>query len=370
MKKIKVAHVGKYYYPYLGGTENHLYTLANELKGKIDLDIIVANTEFKTSIEESGGLNIYRLACLGSLFSVPLIFSLPIWLKKTKADILHFHLPNPFSIFCYYISKPKGRVIISYHSDILKQRFLNFIFKPMLNNFLKRADCIIVTSPNMIDNSFVLRRFKDKCRVVPLGIDLGLFKFDKKVEEETEKIRLEFGTPLILFVGRLVYYKGIEYLLDAMKNINAKLMLIGDGLLKKRLVKLAVGLGVSNKIIWLGSVENKRLAPYYYACDLFVLPSSFKTEGFGIVQLEAFACKKPVVSTALPTGVVFVNKDGVTGITVPPRDSSSLAIAINKLLSSPELLESYGQNGREILEKEFTKEKMGESILTIYRSIT
>jgi rhamnosyl/mannosyltransferase len=186
------------------------------------------------------------------------------------------------------------------------------------------------------------------------------------VAKEAKEIKETFGSPVILFVGRLVYYKGLEYLLKAMRKIEAHLLVIGDGPLKKRLKKIACHLGVSQKISWLGEIDNERLAPYYYTSDVFILPSAIKAESFGLVQLEAFACGKPVISANLPTGVPYVNLHGKTGLVVVPKDSEAIARALNILLASEKLRKHYGQNGRERLEREFTKEIMSKEVLKIY----
>jgi rhamnosyl/mannosyltransferase len=367
MSEIRVLQISKYYHPYIGGTENHLFTLVGELRREVKIEVLASNTRFKTSIEKDDGVDIYRLACLGSLFSLPLTLSLPLWLKRKEADILHFHLPNPLSILSYFLIRPKGRIIVSYHSDIVRQKFFAYLFNPFLIRFLKKADTIIVTSDNIIKNSLILKKFRDKCKVIPCGIDVNRFRLDTEVLKKAEEIKQRYGSPLLLFTGRIVYYKGLEYLLKAMKYIKARLLIAGDGPLKNRLKKLARRLGTDGKIIWLGEVENEKIAPYYYACDVFVLPSSIRAESFGIVQLEAFACRKPVVSTDLPTGVPFVNLNDKTGVIVPPRDSYALAYAINGLLASPDLCRTYGQNGKDRVEREFTKERMAEKVLKVYK---
>lgn len=366
--KTKILQVGKFYHPYTGGTELHLITLVNELKknSSWEIDILVSNTRPKTEIEADGNSRIIKLACLGNLFSVPLSLTLPFWLKKLKADILHFHLPNPLAVISYLLVRPKGRVIVSYHSDIIRQRIFMPFFKPWLVNFLKKSEAIIVTSPNLIDNSGILKKFRQKCRVVPHGINIEQFRQTDKVLEATENIRKEYGSPLILFVGRLVYYKGLEFLIKAMKEIRTRLLVIGDGPLKKKLMRLSRRINVGDKIIWLGDIENERLAPFYYACDIFVLPSSIEAESFGIVQVEAFACGKPVVSTNLPTGVTFVNQHEITGLIVPPKDTQALSLAINRLLGSQELRQRYSGMARQRAEKEFTKEMMAEGVARVY----
>jgi rhamnosyl/mannosyltransferase len=154
-----------------------------------------------------------------------------------------------------------------------------------------------------------------------------------------------------------------------MQDIEARLLIVGDGPLKKKLKRLSGRYGINDKVIWMGEIKDNELVYYYYACDVFVLPSSIRAESFGIVQLEAFACAKPVISTNLPTGVPLVNLHHKTGLIVPPRNSQALASAINRLLTSPQLCKIYGQNAKARVEREFSKERMAQEVLKVYEEI-
>jgi len=369
MNKIKVLHVGKYYYPYRGGLESGLYTFINELKDKLEIQILVSNTKCKTVIEKDSNLTIIRLANFGKIFSQPITPTLFFWIKRLKADIVHLHLPNPLAMVFYLIIRPPGKLLISYHADIVKQKIAMIFLKPLLIRLLQKADAIVVSSNNLIILSPMLKEFRAKCHIIPYGIDINKFEATPWIQEESGKIKSTINKPILLFVGRLVYYKGLKYLIRAMKNINAKLIIIGDGPLRFKLRIWAKLLGVNHKILWLGEVSEKMLPVYYHTCDLFVLPSCYNSESFGIVQLEAFACRKPVVSTALPTGVTFVNLNDQTGLSVAPRNYRALADAINRLLESPQLCKIYGQNGRERVEKEFNKEKIAQKLLKVCEGI-
>lgn len=369
-KKLKVLQIGKFYFPFLGGTECHLHTLVNSLdKNGINCDALVSNTNFKTEIIPQNGSKIFRLANIATVFSQPLTLTMPLWLRNLKCDILHFHMPNIISMLSYLLVKPKGKLVVTYHSDIVRQRFLLPLFKPFIEKFLKLADVIIPTSSIQLENSKILKKFKDKCVVIPYGIDLDKFLFTDEVAKKTDLIRECYKNPIILFVGRLVYYKGLEYLLQAMKEIDATLLIVGDGPLKNKLKTLADKFSVLDKIFWLGSIDNENIAAYYYASDVVVLPSSNRAESFGIVQLEAHACARPVVSTDLPTGIKYVNINEKTGLIVPPKDAKKLAEAINKLLSSKNLRSFYGENGKTRVKEEFSDEKMSKNILKIYQGL-
>lgn len=365
--------VNKLYYPFIGGVENHLYHLCNELSGTIGVSVLVCNTKLKTEIESENSVKIVRVASPGILFSMPLSFTFPLWLKKLadQSDIIHFHHPFPLGEFSSLLVQPKKKIVVTWHSDIIHQRFLLRLYRPFLLRFLERADLILPTSPNYIESSSFLRLFREKCYPVPLGIDLSQFKLTPKVDEQARKIRGRFGNnrPVILFIGRLIYYKGIEFLIEAMKEIDANLVIIGGGRLEARLKKQAAQPGLRSKIFFLKPVKDVELAAYYYACDLFVLPSVERSEGFGIVQLEAMACGKPVVSTDLPTGVPFANQHEKTGLVVPPRDPAALSKAINQLLSDAGLREKYGKYAQGRVKREFTKEVVAQRVLAVYKEM-
>ena len=369
MSRIKVLQIGKYYPPYKGGFENSLYTLVEELKDRFQFQILVANTNRKTTVERLINVTVVRLGSLGKIFSQPLTLSLFFWLKRSSSDVVHIHLPNPLAMIFYLIALPPGKLVVSYHNDIIRQRALMVFLKPLVIALLRRAAGIVVTSDNLIHSSDILRMFRYKCYVVAHGIDTDRFKATPEIKDQAEKIREGLKRPLVLFVGRLVYYKGLKYLVQAMKDIEAALMIIGAGPEGRQLKTLVKVLGVQDKIIWLGEVSDEELPVYYQACDLFVLPSCANSESFGLVILEAHSFAKPVVSTDLPTGVTFTNLHQKTGLVVSPKDSDSLKEAVNLLLASKELRDKYGECAKKRVKDEFTKEKMAREIARAYESV-
>lgn len=366
---MRVLQVSKYYYPVIGGVESHLKLLSEGISKNIEVKVLVSNIKPRTEVERSNNLEIIRIASIGRVFSMPISPTFPLWMGKIKADILHFHHPFPWGMVSYFLTSRINataiKTIVTYHSDIVRQKITGELFKPILNRFLKRADCIIATSPNLIEDSSILKNYRNKCRIIPLGIDIEKFK-NRGGEKEIQSIRDKYGRKIVLFVGRLIYYKGLEYLIRAAPEVNAHFILIGEGPLEKILKQKVSSLNVEKKITFLKSMDEDELILYYYACDLFVLPSIAKSEAFGLVQLESMACGKPVVSTNLPTGVPFVNLHKHTGLIVPPEDSKALARAINTLLENQSLRREYGENARKRVEEEFTKEKMIERTLKLY----
>lgn len=369
MKRYKVLQINKLYYPWIGGIERVVQNIAEDLKGKVDMEVLVCRNRGRGRNEIINDVKVMRAGSLGIFFSMPFSLSFPVMLKRLNRDILHFHLPFPLAVISYLLTRPKGKVVVTYHSDIIRQRLARMLYRPFLMKFLKRADCIITASPNLRDNSPVLKRFKDKCEVIPFGIDLEEFRLTSEIAKKAQDIKEKYKEPLLLFVGRLVPYKGLRYLIEAIKEVEANLLVIGRGPLETKLKRLARRWGIGNKIIWMGEVDRRDLVSFYHACDLLVLPSISNNEAFGIVQLEAFACGKPVISTDLPTGVTFVNLHQKTGLIVPPKNSEALSRAINGLLKSPDLREKYGQYARERVEKEFTKELMSQGVLKLYQEL-
>ncbi|MCL5959596.1 MAG: glycosyltransferase, partial [Chloroflexi bacterium] len=212
-----------------------------------------------------------------------------------------------------------------------------------------------------------LSRYGEKTTIIPYGIDLD--RFEEQSVHKLNATGTEFDGPLLLFVGRLRYYKGLRYLLRAMPEIEAKLLVVGIGAEEDVLKSLTSELGLQEKVIFLGEVSDEDLPAYYHACDVFVLPSSHRSEAFGLVQLEAMLAGKPVVSTELGTGTSYVNLHGETGLVVPPCDSPALAGAVNALLKDPDLRQRMGQKGRERVRAEFSVEMMVDRIAALYRDL-
>jgi rhamnosyl/mannosyltransferase len=370
---LKILHVYKDYYPPVkGGIECHLNLLANGLmKNGIDVKVLISNTTNKYEQEVFNGIRILKAPQLGRFYSAPLTPSFHFYLHKLgkHADIIHFHHPNPTAEFSYFFTNLNKKMVVTYHSDIIRQDKLGRVYAPFRKFFLQLSDRIIATSPNYIETSNVLKYFKHKCTVIPLGIDIERFCQDGD-QPEIDKIKEEYKNKyIILFVGCFRYYKGLEFLLQAIKEIPAKLLLIGAGPEEQKLRRIVKRNHLNKKVIFLGELPDKEVNIYYKACDIFVLPSHLRSEAFGIVQLEAMCCSKPVISTELGTGTSFVNQDQKTGIIVNPCDILSLTNAINHLLNHPKERLSFGAYGFKRVKQYFTAEKMIERTIELYHEV-
>jgi glycosyltransferase involved in cell wall biosynthesis len=366
-RKMRVLHVGKFYVPHVGGIETHLRILCNEIKDLVDLKVIVANDSARTERRDIEGVNVTRLGRHFNVASTPICPLMAREIRKSRADLVHVHMPNPWAVFGYLLSGHRGPLVVTWHSDVIRQKTLGRAFDVMAQSFLRRCNAIIATSTNYIESSPVLSDHRTRCFAIPFGIPSTELAGGNDAGT-ISGLRQRYGTKIVLSAGRLVYYKGIDVLIRAMNSVDATLLVAGDGPLRARLEYEADANPVVRKRVrFLGHVED--LTPLYHASDVFALPSVARSEGFGIVQLEAMACGKPVVNTRLDSGVPYVSLDGVTGITVTPGSQEELAAALNRLLLDNELRVNYGRAALHRVRTEFTVRSMVARTLKVYRDV-
>src|SRR5262245_19334033 len=349
----------------MGGMETHLQALCEQLQRSVDVRVIVASDDRRTTDELVGGIRVTRAGTAFHVTTVPICPGMAGAIRKTPADLVHIHWPNPAALLSYLVSGHQGHLIVTYHSDIVRQRVWRRLFQPILSRALKRSAAIIATSAAYAETSPVLSDYRHRCHVIPFGVDLA--KFDRCDRDEVDRIRKRHGPRIVVSVGRLIYYKGLEYLIEAMTGVSGRLLVIGDGPLRPQLERQAIVRNVNDRAIFLCGVRD--IVPYYHAADVFVLPSAARSEAFGIVQLEAMACGKPVVNTRLASGVPFVSPHGVTGLTVPPANPGALADAINLLLADAQRRTEFGTAGRRRVQEEFSLELMVRRTLDVYDAV-
>jgi glycosyltransferase involved in cell wall biosynthesis len=363
--RVRVLHVGKFYPPVRGGMERHLQDLCRTLESDAEIDVIVGHSRARTEHERDGNVHVHRIATLGMMSSTSICPTMAAAIRRTPADIVHLHSPNPMAVLAYLASGHRGRLVVSHHSDVVRQRVLGRAYDPLLRELMRRADAIISFSPNYIDSSQALSRYRDKCHVIPHGIDPQ--RFESPDPAAVEAVRARYGERIVLAVGRLVYYKGFEYLIRAVAGTDATLLIIGTGPLAGELKALTSSLQIDTQVHFLGDVPD--VTPYYHAAQVFALPSTARSESFGIVQLEAMASGTPVINTQLDSGVPFVSLDGVTGLTVPPADVNGLRKAIEWLLSDGELRRQFGAAARHRVWMQFTLAQMACRTLDLYEQV-
>jgi len=364
--RVRVLQLGKFYPPQRGGMESHLESLCTQLQQEVDVAAIVSNTVPTTVREMHEGVPVTRIGRLAQVNSVSVNPAMAASIRRHDADLIHLHWPNPMAALAYMLSGHRGKLVVSYHSDVIKQRISRRFFDPLLRVLLVRAKAIIVSSRNYFETSPILRDYRDRCHVIPFGIREEYFA--QPDERAVKDIRSQYGDRLILSVGRLVEYKGFDYLIPAMLETQGRLLIAGEGPLKRQLVTLARSLGLHSRVVFFGELPNERLRDLYHAADVFVLASTNRREAFGLVQAEAMSASKPVINTALDSGVPFVSVDGVTGLTVPHSDARSLARAINRLMENATLRLALGQAARRRAEDLFHAKTMSARTLGIYWS--
>ena len=368
-RTLRVLHVGKFYPPVRGGMETVLQLVCESPGDGVCHRVLVANTRARTE-RQSGQVEITRVATFGRLGTVGVCPTLPLWMRRLAADVVVLHEPNPMGFWAYLLARPRGRLVVWLHSELVLDRWYYRIYRPFLRRALRRADRVVVSSPPLRARLGTYAGVGLPVDVIPYGIDTGRLRLDADVAARAAAIRTRYRPPLVLFVGRLVPYKGVEVLVRALPPSVGTLLVAGDGPLGPALRDTARTLGLGNRIAFLGQVDDRELAALYHACDVFVLPSTGPNEAFGLVQLEAMACAKPVVSTDLPSGVPWVNQHGETGLVAPPGDTGALGAALDTLLRDAELRQRLGETGRQRVACDFTREAMAARMAAFYRSLS
>lgn len=365
-KRVEILEVNKAYFPHVGGIESLVRQYSEEL-GEYGADVrtlVCRDGRGRTVHERLNGVEVTRAGSLGTYFSCPLSFSFFRQFRKMSknADAVHINVPFPLADAALMLSGYKGKVVVSWHSDIVKQKKLMFFYRPFMMYLLKRADLILVATEGHIEGSDVLPQFREKCRVLPYGIEPDKYLSIERRPFLTEKLNNKDAVK-VFFTGRLVYYKGIDVLLRAFRMTKGcELFIAGTGKLEESMKEYAENHGMSGKVHFLGFLPDDELKQAYADCDIFVLPSVAKSEAFGIVQLEAMIYGKPVINTKLPSGVPYVSVHGETGLSVPPSSPMALAVAINKLAEDKELREKLGRNAAHRVKKYFNEKDVIKSL--------
>lgn len=283
-----------------------------------------------------------------------------------EADLVHFHFPWPVMDLVHFASRHGRPTAVSYHSDIVRQKMLLRLYRPLMRHFLASVDRILVASPNYLDSSEVLREYRDKTTVVPFGLDAKAYPVP--ATERLAYWRQHCGEGFFLFVGVLRYYKGLHHLLDALAGTDFPLVIVGSGPMEAELKAQAERLQLRN-VLFLGRLDDADKMCLLHLCLALVFPSHLRSEAFGISLLEAAMCGKPMVSCEIGTGTTFVNLDGETGYAVPPGDPAALRAAMTRLRAEPVQSAKLGANARQRFEALFRAERMCEKMAQIYWEI-
>jgi glycosyltransferase involved in cell wall biosynthesis len=287
------------------------------------------------------------------------------------ADVLHFHFPWPYADLLNLLPVAKRPKVMTYHSDIVRQRFLLRLYGPLMRRTLRSMDAVVATSPAYIQTSPFLNRLvhEQRLKAIPLGIeDHFVRRAQGDVESEVLKRLNLTGRGFVLALGVLRYYKGFHTLVEAAGMIGKPIVIAGSGPEEGKLKVLAGALGADN-VIFAGQVTDPEKRDLLHACTLLALPSHLRSEAFGMVLIEASMYAKPMVCCEVGSGTSFVNIDGETGFVVPPEDPESLAKAINRLMEDDDLAKDYGMAARQRYERMFSGETQGRAYASLYREI-
>lgn len=370
MKKIRVLHFYKTsILESHGGVEKFIDSLCDGTS-KLNIKNTVFALSKKNYNKKIKYKKYYIFNAKEDIFIFSTGFSISAFLHfnifANKADIIHYHFPNPFADLLHLICRINKPFIITYHSDVVKQKRLFYFYKFLMNKFLSKSDLIITTSNNYLRTSTTLQRFIEKVKVIPIGIDISLYPQIK--ESIVEKFKQKIPTPFFLFIGALRYYKGLNDALKAVKDTNLELVIAGGGGIKNQLLQNIKKYNLKN-VTFLGEISDEDKVCLLKLCYCFLFPSNKRSEAFGISLLEASAFSKPMISCEIGTGTSFINMDQKTGLVVKPNSPLEIRNAMEFMITNPKIASKMGKNAKKRFDKYFSSSKQAEEYRNIYEDI-
>ncbi|WP_152227003.1 glycosyltransferase family 4 protein [Pseudomonas sp. SCB32] len=366
---MRVLHFFKTYYPdSFGGIEQVIYQLAEGCRNHGVSSKVLTLSQNPERERTVGTHTVRRSQQTFNIASTGFSLSALSDFKElaSEADIIHYHFPWPFMDMIHFASRIKKPSIVSYHSDIVRQKSLLKLYTPLMHKFLSSMDSIVASSPNYAQSSDVLLKHHEKVCVIPYGLEESSYPAPSAESLQTWRERI--GPRFFLFVGMLRYYKGLNYLLEALSGLDYPLVIAGSGPLEAELKMQASRLGLKN-VHFLGAVSDHDKAALLKLCHAFVFPSHLRSEAFGISLLEAAMFGKPLISCEIGTGTSFINVDGITGLSVSPADPMALRGALMKIWSDQEFSRECGEAARHRFESGFSANTMAESYARLYESL-
>lgn len=370
---MRILHVSKYYYPYVGGVENICKYLV-ESYPQYEVAVVCFNDKNEDFIDEVNGHKVYRVATQISIARQALSFSYFSMLRRAinefQPDIIQFHWANPFPAAVLLTVIPKNmKLMVFWHMDIIKQKYIYPFIKPVEKRLLKRAQLITVTSPQYKEYSKPLQAFKDKVEVVPNAIDETNLILREGDAEQIQMLKDRYhGKKIVFFVGRHIQYKGLPYLLEAEKRVKEDCVFViaGNGPLSDELKKSSV----SKRVYWVGRITNDELRWYHYAASVFAFPSITKNEAFGVALAEAMYCGTPAVTFTIEgSGVNWVSIDGETGLEASNGNVEEYAKMIDRILSDEILAATFAKNAKERVKSNFLISTMTSKMDSCYNKV-
>jgi glycosyltransferase involved in cell wall biosynthesis len=383
---LRVCHLGKYYPPAPGGIESHVQTIARaQSAGGLAVRVVCVNhTNHEgrdltyvrhgatdTVHHRDGDIDVTRVGRSASFARLDVCPGLPKLLReitRDDTDVIHVHTPNPTMLLALAGARPAVPLVITHHSDIIRQRILKLALRPFEYFVYGKAAAIQSTSPEYPSESSLLRRYQDRVESLPLGVDLNAFTHPTPAAVAFgEQLRAEHGDPIWLAVGRCVYYKSFDVAIRGLPHVKGKLMIVGHGPLEPQLKQLAKDLGVADRVIWKHYLSPDELVGTYRAATALWFPSSARSEAFGLVQVEAMACGTPVINARISgSGVPWVCPHDLTGLTIAVNDHAALAAAANRLLNEGGLRARLSRAAADRARREFDHTVMAQRSVSVY----
>jgi rhamnosyl/mannosyltransferase len=373
---LRIVHLGKYYHPAHGGIERSVRTLAHG-QAALGCTVRVVCMDHEQGranrIEHDGPVEVVRLRRTTSFGKLDHCPDLARLIRQCEADLFHLHTPNPSMILGLLLAGERRPLVISHYSDVIKQRLRRLIFSPIERACYNRARLLLSVSSAYVAGSAILRRYPERLAVLPIGLDLAAYLDPApEVVAHGALLRRSYGGgPLWFSCGRLVYYKGLETAIEALRFVPGTLLIGGDGPARPKLQRLAARRKLVDRVRFLGRIPgDDELIAHYLAADAFWFPSNARSEAYGLVQVEAMACGRPVINAAIPhSGVAWVSRHGETGLTVPVNDPAALAAAAQRLLDEPSLRDRLAAGARARAIAEFQAETTARRSIALYSSM-
>jgi glycosyltransferase involved in cell wall biosynthesis len=367
---LRVLHVGKYYPPVPGGMERVVQMLCSVARDRLDSRVLAFSRGRTTSEEIVDGVPVTRVATFGQAGSVPIAPAFAAHLRRSTADVMIVHEPNPWALLSLLLARPRMPFAIWFHSDVVRPALqYRLFYAPIARPVYDRAARFVVSSPALAEASPVLVRYRKRVAVIPFGIDAGAWEPSAAIAQRASALRASAGRPIVLFIGRLVAYKGVDVLVQAASSLPVRLVIVGEGPMAEDWKRLAAAHAGRAEVAFTGPLPDDEVKAWLRAAAALVLPSITSAEAFGIVQLEAMASGTPVVSTRLASGVPWVNRDGETGLVVPPGDVGALRQALERLLADPSLRLQLGSGGLARVQSEFSMTAMANRLVALCETV-
>jgi glycosyltransferase involved in cell wall biosynthesis len=367
---LKVLHVGKYYPPVSGGMERAVQMLCSVAPDRLDSRVLAFSRGSSTIEEIVDGVPVTRVATLGQAGSVPVAPTFAAHLRRASADVMIVHEPNPWALLSLLFARPRMPFAIWFHSDVVRPWLqYRLFYAPVARPAYDRASRFVVSSPALGAASDVLKPYADRIAVIPFAIDAGAWQATAAIRQRAAELQAAAGRPIVLFVGRLVPYKGVDVLIKAAAPLSVHVVIAGDGPMADAWKRAAAAQRDRAIVDFPGSLSDDDVKAWLHAADVLVLPSITPAEAFGVVQLEAMASGTPVVSTRLASGVPWVNRDNETGFVVPPGDVVALRRALETLLADAPLRARFGAAGVARVQSDFTMPAMADRLVALCHAV-